>query len=352
MTSIPENAEDNKYLQALQALKFEGKPEDVALEFLEKSKEALEKYKSSDKFAQLKEAMYYICNAIDHVKEDSTVPDQVKFDLYFYRSEIQIMVKNYGHGVDDLKSALFHVENDDAYLRLIECYLKLESFDKAIKIISIRKKKIVENQVDEILTHKLKLYELEEKKIKSLQNELLSKLENLETFKNKATQEKIKLYDVLTRKGIKIKPQVHKIPANVEANIYIDEDKIFHFPVLIIWDEFNTTDYIQDVDENTMISDILQILLGDDNFLPYDKDKKYNINTCICYYEVSENDPILKKEINYYYPLRNDERLIDALTNSKVHMNGFPVITIVSQISNYFLHFVKNKNIIKRKRQF
>ena len=105
MTEMPENPEDNKYLQALQSLKFEGKPEDVAIEFLEKSKENLEKYKQSNKFPQLKEAMYYICNAIDHVKEDSTVPDWVKFDLYFHRSEIQLMVKNYGYTIDDLKSS-------------------------------------------------------------------------------------------------------------------------------------------------------------------------------------------------------------------------------------------------------
>ena len=94
------------------------------------------------------------------------------------------------------------------------------------------------------------------------------------------------------------------------------------------------------------------MVLGEENCLPFDKEKKYNTNTCICYYELSKIDPVLKKEIVYYYPLRNDEKLIDILTNSKIYMNGFPVISIVSQISNFFLHFVKNKNIITRKKEY
>lgn len=34
MTEIPENAEGNVHLQALQALKYEGKPDDVALDLM------------------------------------------------------------------------------------------------------------------------------------------------------------------------------------------------------------------------------------------------------------------------------------------------------------------------------
>jgi len=40
MKEMPEHPEDNQYLQAIQALKFEDSPEEVAKEFWEKSKEA------------------------------------------------------------------------------------------------------------------------------------------------------------------------------------------------------------------------------------------------------------------------------------------------------------------------
>jgi hypothetical protein len=350
MTEIPENIENNIAVQSLQALKYEGKPEDVAIELLDKSKEFLEKYKSTKNFLSLKESMYNICNSIEHVKEDSTVPDSVKFDLFFFRSEIQLMVKNYGYAVEDLKWALFYQKNDEAYMRLIECYIQLESYEKALKTIRNRKKTILET---EPTSHSLKLYDLEEAKVKSLEKQLLKNLENLATFKNKENADKLKLYDLLMRKGIKVNTgnvNMYNIPQNAQANIYLDDDKILHFPVFIIYEEFNTTDYIQDVEENSTISDILQILLGEENSLPFDKEKKYNLNTSICYYENSHYDMILKKEIYTYYPLRNDEKLIDILTSSKVTMNGFPIISIVSQISKFFLHFVKTKEITKRTR--
>jgi hypothetical protein len=34
MTEVPENVEENKALAGIQALQYEGKPEDIAIEFL------------------------------------------------------------------------------------------------------------------------------------------------------------------------------------------------------------------------------------------------------------------------------------------------------------------------------
>ena len=177
--------------------------------------------------------------------------------------------------------------------------------------------------------------------------ELLSKLDKIQIFKNLENNDKLRLYENLSKKGIKMKQQYHNVPANYQASIYQDEGKIYHFPILILYEEFNLTDYIRDVEENSLISDILDVLFQEK--LPWDKDNKYNLNTIICYYEITEFDTNSKKEINYYYPLRNDDRLIEVLTNKKVHMNGFPVLVIVSQISSYYNHFLKNKTVLKRR---
>jgi hypothetical protein len=344
MTDIPENPEDNPYLLTLQSLSYEGNPAEVAKDMLEKSSDNLNQYQKNKKFQNLKEAMIYVCNAIDHVKEDSTVPDQVKFDLYYHRSNIQLLVRNYGYALDDLKSALFYVDNDEAYMTLIECHLAMENYHKALKTTRERIKKLTEIN----MTDKLKLYKKEEAKVLSLIKELNDKLEKMETFKNLENDEKLQLYDNLTRRGIKLSPQMHKVPANVEANIYIDEYNFVHFPVLILYEEFNGSDYIQDLDENTTISDIFDILFKDGK-MPWDKEDKYNTNTVCAFFEVSNYDSVTKKEMNYYYPLRNEDKLIDILTNKKVSMSGFPVIVILSQINNFFPHFMKNKIILKRK---
>jgi hypothetical protein len=228
-------------------------------------------------------------------------------------------------------------------MTLINSLVSLEAFDKALKVIDKRMKKLVENQQKE----KLIIYKEKENEVNSLKTNFYQKLEKLEIFKNMENSQMLKLYDMLTKKGIKVKKQVHNIPSHCHANIYTNEDGMFHFPILIIYEEFNMTDYIQDVDENILVSDILDMLMAER--LPWDKENKYNPNTAACFYEISDQNHVLKTEVNYYYPLRNDDRLIDILTNKKVYMNGFPVICIISQINNFYSHFKQNKIILKRK---
>lgn len=287
--------------------------------------------------------MFNICSAIDHVKDDSTVPDKIKFDLYMFRVQIQLLVKNNGYAIEDLKSALFYEDDEQANFMLIDCYLKQEFFDRAKLALNKKKKKAIDMQEKETLD-KFKQKEVE---ISNAESNLIEKLKSQEIFKNLEVDEKMNLYQELNRKGIKIKQQYHKVPANCEASIYKDDFGKYHFPVLIIYEEFNSTDYIKDIDENTLVCDIIELLLKDK--LPWDKENKYNENVCKAFFEVSDVDKILKKENNYYYPLKNDEKLIDILTSAPVYMNGFPVIVILSQLSGFYNHFMKNKVVLKRK---
>lgn len=171
-------------------------------------------------------------------------------------------------------------------------------------------------------------------------------MRNLEIFKNMQTDVRDYIIKKITEKGIKLKPQYHKIPPSYESQIYIDEENLLHFPVLIVFEEFNVTDYLRDVPEDSMISDILELLFSESH--PADKEKKYNKNTVKCFLEMSDYDFLCKKEMNMYYPIREDESLIDILRNKSVYMNGIPVILIVSQISKFYLHFLKSYNLLNR----
>lgn len=319
--------------------------------------------------------MLYICDAIDHLKEDEEVSPEMKYQIYFFRAGIHMMVKNYGYAIDDLKECVKIIDKDEAHLKIAECYLAMEDNQKAKNIIEqrlnssnyneIKSNSKIENDVqiinnntsqnnsnvsnidkneDSLETFNKFNEKLE--KIKSVEREKQLKIQNLEVFKNMRHEEKAKITRVLIEKGIKLKQQYHKIPPNYEAKIYLDEDNILHFPVLIVYEEFNTTDYLRDVEENCMISDILETLFSED--FPADKDKKYNLNTVKCFLEMSDMDSVLKKEVNSYFPLRNDEKLIDVLKHSKVYMNGIPVIFIISQITKFYRHFIQTKVILNR----
>ena len=161
-------------------------------------------------------------------------------------------------------------------------------------------------------------------------------------------EKEIKLYDELTRKGIKLETQFVNIPLGYQAEIYKDEENKYHFPILVLYEEFNMTDYIQDFAEDRLVSDILEIIFEDGN-LPWDKEHRYSKSNCNLYLKCSKIHPITKIEESFYYPIRNDESLIKVLSCKKVHMNGFPIICVVSPMSyNYYEHFLKKNIILKR----
>lgn len=342
MTQIPENPESNEQLQALQALKYEGEPDKVSMEFLEKSKESLKQYQSNKKFKDLKESMYTMCNAIEHVENDEKC-DHVKFTLYYSRSQLQIIVKNWGYAIQDLLQALkydSHSSKDQlekAIEDIIQCYIQLKELNKATNILNEYKMKINSS-----------LYTSLSEKIDLMKQKLIDDLDKIETFKSMEHSEQIKLYEALTSKGIKLKKQFHNIPAGYETRIVKDSNNKYHFPILIIYEEFNMTDYIQDFEEDRMIGDILDIIF-EDGKLVWDTNNKYSQSNCLCYFMSSDINKVTNLESTSYFLIRNDESLIDVLTNKQVFMNGFPVVSIVSSMTNYYPHFLKTKTILKRR---
>ena len=350
MTEMPEHPEENEKLQALQALKYEGDADVVAMEFYERAKKCFDDYLKKKQFKDLREAMYTICNAIDHVNGD-TKADHVKFELFYLRSKMQVLVKNWGYAVNDLKDAIKYIpyiktpnlDIDDAYLKLIYSYMQLEQFEKAKSVLSQRVNEIKDKPDIK------KKYDKYAEDISRTEQKILDDLSKMETFKNLKGEKQLVLYNALTSRGIRLKKQIHNIPAGVESEIYIDEDNKCHFPILIIYEEFNMTDYIQDFCEDSLIGDLLEMIF-EGGKLPWDSEGKYAKSNAICYYQCSNFDEVTKYENVLYYQLRNDETLMDALLNKKLHMNGFPIVSIVSPMSqNFYEHFLKTKIILKRK---
>ena len=358
MTELPEHPEENVYLQSFQALQYEGNADEVGLDFLKSSKENLEKYKKSKKFNDLKESMIDICNAVDHCENDP-ICEHIMFRIFYHRGKMQVMVKNWRYAVEDLSQGIKFINNmnkdeynkelnegniDDAYLKLIQSYIELKMFKKAKEIIKQRKT-VKENEG--LKEYKDKYIEYE-KNIESLKQKLLDDLCKMETFKNMKNEKKLLLYDELTSKGIKLENQLVNVPPGYEAEIYKDEQNKYHFPILVLYEEFNMTDYIQDFAEDRLVREVLEIIF-EDGYLPWDKEHRYSKSNSLLYLKCSKIHHITKIEESFYYPIRNDESLLKVLTSKKVHMNGFPVICVVSPMSyNFYEHFLKKNIILKR----
>lgn len=358
MTELPDHPENNVYLESFQALQYEGNADEVGLDFLKSSKENLDKYKKSKKFNDLKESMINICDAIDHCENDPSC-DHIKFRIFYHRGTMQVMVKNWRYAVEDLSKGIQFINSmskeefnkelnegniDDAYLKLIQSYIELKLFKRAKETIKQRKNA---NENESLKSYKEKYIDFE-KNIENLKQKLLDDLSKMEAFKNMENEKKILLYDELTSKGIKLENQLVNVPPGYQTEIYKDEENKYHFPILVLYEEFNMTDYIQDFAEDRLVSDILEIIFEDGN-LPWDKEHRYSRSNCLLYLKCSKIHPITKMEESFYYPIRNDETLIKVLTCKKVHMNGFPVICLVSPMSyNYYEHFLKKNIVLKR----
>ena len=78
--------------------------------------------------------MIHVCNGIDHAEGDENIPNSVKHKLYSHRSDIQILIKNWGYSVIDLNSAIKYEENENSSINLIDSLIKLENYEKAIEI--------------------------------------------------------------------------------------------------------------------------------------------------------------------------------------------------------------------------
>lgn len=104
------------------------------------------------------------------------------------------------------------------------------------------------NPKDEKLLHMESLYKM------ALENEKKRAAAIAPIAKCKE-DEKIKLYRNMRGKGIKVGKKLPYIPDNVgvDFKITIDENDMLHFPVLILYDEFMVTDFIQDWREDMTI---------------------------------------------------------------------------------------------------
>ena len=50
------------------------------------------------------------------------------------------MVKNWGYAISDLSSALNYIDSEEIIVKIVDCYINLENFEKAKEIINQRSK--------------------------------------------------------------------------------------------------------------------------------------------------------------------------------------------------------------------
>ena len=81
---------------------------------------------------------------------------------------------------------------------------------------------------------------------RALENEQVN-IKQVETIQVGKKDKKMEIYRNLRQKKVKIGKKIHSLPeGGVDLQITQDKGGLLHFPVLLLYDEFMTTDFIQD----------------------------------------------------------------------------------------------------------
>ncbi|XP_047330946.1 tetratricopeptide repeat protein 4 homolog [Impatiens glandulifera] len=160
----------------------------------------------------------------------------------------------------------------------------------------------------------------------------------------------------------------------------LDKDKVLHWPLLLLYPEFMTSDIIEDFCETDMFSMHLNMMFSDINLpLVWDKENAYTRETIELYYEVGPATCLSQKALLKYFLdgtpaaqlesfgdeydadtnggntidpgsggpkwIRVNERRIlnDILKEPKLVIPGIPVFYIVSKKSSFYKDFKAGK---------
>ena len=162
--------------------------------------------------------------------------------------------------------------------------LFVERFTEAREHAEKGLKKIPESKAIKAILEKAKE---EEKKV-------FKRIDEISTMQALKKDEKMEVYRNLRSQGVKIGKKVHYLPEIVELSITSDKEGKLHFPVLILYDEYMATDFVQDWHQDVTIKEQLTPVFSDR--APWDEEGKYRIDSIEVYFEADATSPLDPKD--------------------------------------------------------
>lgn len=236
---------------ALQDLAYEGTPEEVCRNFRNHAMEALDtllkKYTKNKKHDQVEceRAMHFFNEAFKTGWKEY----QSLFTLYMGRSKLNLLIGQFGKCKEDALEALkIKPESENMWVVLTRSRYFVEKWSDGLKY---------SNQGLEKFPESKKLLEMKACFERALENEQIN-IEQVETIQVVKKDKKMEIYRNLREKKVKIGKKIHSLPeGGVDLQITQDKEGKLHFPVLLLYDEFMTTDFIQDWQEDITLRSAL-----------------------------------------------------------------------------------------------
>ncbi|KAI8603512.1 hypothetical protein EDD21DRAFT_318928 [Dissophora ornata] len=269
MNSLPEDADENPLIQALQDLAYDGTPEEVAENFKNQGNDC---FKQGKKF--YKDALVFYTNGLEVFCKDSKLNET----LYVNRAACNLHFGNYRKVLTDCAHALkLNPKNVKALFRSAKALSALEMYPEAIDCCDHALTADPDNQP--IKDERAKIQAEFDKKEKVKREK--------ELREQKIREKKMMIEAALEKRKIRTAATPGFKPDHPhEIQVDQDQDQLT-VPTFFLYPEHNESDLIQAFNEQDTIGEQLAEILYDP--APWDPEHKYKPETVQTYFETEDN---------------------------------------------------------------
>ncbi|KAJ3237525.1 hypothetical protein HDU81_009339 [Chytriomyces hyalinus] len=334
MQSLGDIGQDNDTIEALQALLYDGTPEETALNFKEQGNEAFQAGKKT-----YKSAIEYYSKGIAAKCSDA----ELNSVLYANRAAVNLELQNYRKVLNDCGEAIkYNPKNVKAFYRstkallsldrIVEardaCRMGLELDAKNAPLLDLQKK--IEARQDAIEKSKQAALERERLKIAketALKNAITSRgVVNLSTLETtKADHE-----DTLKL--------THKAFISSNAPTLDETTNQVSYPVMFLYPEHTLSDLISSFNETNTFMDHLHEMFSPENRPPWDVQGNYVPEKLEVYFETRPDLDAAAKGVIYKESVHGKRKLMKVDPESALEdVVGSSDFRLVDGVANFFV---------------
>lgn len=271
--SIPQTESERVDLEAITALK-----ESTAIELKEEGNEYVKKGKK-----HYSDAVECYTKAINQ----NALSNQETAILFSNRAHVNLLLGNNRRALEDAEQAIkLSPSNIKGYYRAAKAALSLN----LLEVVKSYCEKGLEISPDN-------------EELKKLVTQVTVKLMEQEKHKtevSKALQSAQDLISAFEVRGLKMGKLMYRELVGLKKT-YLDKSSILHWPVLILYAEVMSSDFIEDFCETDMFSPYLDMIFSESGEpLHWDKENAYTRDAVELYYEIGSEHPSTKAEILKY----------------------------------------------------
>ena len=228
----------------------------------------------------IEEALY----CFDQALEQKPTDQDLLYSVLIGRAKANLLIGQFGKTKDDCLQARQLRQTEQLYAVLVRSRIFVEKFEEALEFCAEGAKAFPESATIKALQSRAQDEARKEQK----------RVEEVSTMKALAQDKKYLVYKNLRAKKIKLGKQVHYLPEIVDLAITEDAEGLLHFPVLLLYDEYMATDFVQDWREDQTLKEQLQLVLAER--APWDEEGKYSMGSVEVYFEADSTAPLDPKD--------------------------------------------------------